>query len=111
MTSSRITSRENPLIKTVRLVAKQSRKSPPDLVLAEGVRVLEEVLASGHEIEFVIISDGYGSSEREARLLDAFSHRPVRVLRSPPLFAQRNIRRLESSRRHRFGQGPRTFHL
>jgi TrmH family RNA methyltransferase len=83
MDISRITSRENPLIKKMRLAAAQSRKCPPDLLLAEGIRVLEEALASGNEIEDVLISDGFGSSEREARLINSFGRRNLRVTQAP----------------------------
>jgi TrmH family RNA methyltransferase len=89
MTTRRITSRDNPLIKTIRLVAMQSRKSPPDLVLAEGVRVLEEAAVSGHAIEFMLCSDDFGSSEREARLLEVLTGRGVRVVRAPLALLER----------------------
>ena len=33
---------DHPLAKKIRLVARRARRAPPDLVLAEGIRVLEE---------------------------------------------------------------------
>lgn len=79
MQISRITSRDNPIIKTARMVASQSRKAPPDIVLAEGIRVLEEVLKSGHPIECVVVADGFGSDERESRFVRGVSDRHVRI--------------------------------
>jgi TrmH family RNA methyltransferase len=75
----RLTSKSNPLIRMVRLVASQARKAPPDLVLAEGLRVLEEATSSRFPIELVLVSDGYGSSRRESALLSAWSRMNIRT--------------------------------
>lgn len=65
------------------MVSTQSRKAPPDLVLAEGIRVLEEAVKSGHEIDSAFFHDDFGSSAREARLINTFRSRSIRVMRAP----------------------------
>ncbi len=45
--------------------------------MAEGIRVLEEVLNAGSEIEAVILSERFGSPGRERRLLDAWLSKKV----------------------------------
>ena len=79
----RITSRNNPLVKTIRLVASQARRAPPDLVMAEGVRSLEEVLCTGHKVEAVLLSDAFGQSDRERSLLAAWKSAGVKVWSAP----------------------------
>jgi RNA methyltransferase, TrmH family len=74
-----LTSRDNPLLRTFRLVASGSRRAPKRLVLAEGVRILEEVEKSGHDIEAVVVSDGFGSPQREQSLCDRWFSRKIRV--------------------------------
>jgi len=84
-----LSSARNPLLKTVRLVAAQSRRAPPDLVLAEGLRVLEEASASGHTITSAILSGEFGTTPRQQALVAGWSaagtpmyHAGVNVLRS-----------------------------
>jgi len=72
-------SRANPLLKTIRLVSSGSRRAPKRLVLAEGIRVLEEVEKAGLEIEAVVLSDDFGKILREKELLDRWLVRGVRV--------------------------------
>jgi len=72
----------NPLLKTVRLVAVRSHRAPPDLVLAEGLRVLEEVAASGHTITTAVLSDEFGSTPRQHALVSAWSNAGVRLYRA-----------------------------
>ena len=40
---------DHPLAKKIRLVASRARRAPPDLVLAEGIRVLEEATAAARD--------------------------------------------------------------
>jgi TrmH family RNA methyltransferase len=77
-----IASKSNPMIKTIRQVADQARSAPPDLVLAEGIRLLEEAVASGLEIEALLISEGFGRADRERSLLDTLSRTRVRGFRA-----------------------------
>jgi TrmH family RNA methyltransferase len=79
---SQLTSRDNPLLKTIRLISSGSRRAPNQLVLAEGIRVLEEATRSKYEIEAVIFSESFGSSEREQALLQAWLNRGVRLFRT-----------------------------
>jgi len=69
MPFTEITSKANPFVKKLRLAALQSRRAPAHLVLAEGIRVLEEAIAAGREIEGVMFSEGFGGGRREKALL------------------------------------------
>lgn len=77
-----LTSRDNPLVREIRLGAAQSRRSSPDVVVAEGTRVLEEAEAAGTGIEAVLVSEGFGADERERALLDSWMARKVPVRRA-----------------------------
>ena len=77
-----LSSAQNPLLKTARLVASRSRRAPPDLVLAEGLRVLEEATASGHTITAAMITEGFGATPRERALIEAWSTAGVRMYRA-----------------------------
>jgi TrmH family RNA methyltransferase len=79
-----LTSHDNPLVRTVRLVAAQARRAPADLVLAEGLRVLEEATMAGCSLEAALVSQDFGSSPREKKLLDTWSERCVPVRRAAP---------------------------
>jgi TrmH family RNA methyltransferase len=72
----------NPLIKTARLVASRSRRAPPDLVLAEGLRVLEEATTSGHAITAVILSEDFGATPRQQTLIASWSAAGIRLYRA-----------------------------
>ncbi len=77
MTVSQLTSRDNPLLKTIRLVSSGSRRAPKQLVVAEGIRILEEVNNSGCEIEAAVFSAHFGSVQRERLLLEWWQSRGV----------------------------------
>jgi len=79
MTISRLVSKQNPLLKTIRLVVAGSRRAPEDLVAAEGVRVLEEALRAGCKIESAVLSEHFGSAERERHLLKAWISQGIPV--------------------------------
>ncbi len=82
MSSPVINSKDNPLVRTVRHVAQQSRHSPPELVVAEGVRVLEEAASAGCRPEAALVSEDFGGDPREARLLDHWQYQRVMVRRA-----------------------------
>lgn len=67
-----LTSKDNPLLKKIRLLSSGSRRAPSGLVIAEGMRVLAEVEACGCALEAVLISDGFGSSKNEEALLNGW---------------------------------------
>ena len=77
----RLTSKDNPLIKKIRLVASQGRKAPADLVLVEGLRSLEEVACARCSIEAVLLSETFGANSRENQLLEAWTSAGVRLYR------------------------------
>ncbi len=72
-----LTSPSNPLLRTIRLVAEQARRAPAELVVAEGVRTLEEALNAGLEIRAAVISERCGHSERESELLSHLQDLPA----------------------------------
>ena len=82
MNLNQLRSKDNFVLKLVRLVASQARRAPQDLVLAEGVRCVEEAIGANRIIEAVLCSEGFGIAEREAKLLDALSHLNVRLYRT-----------------------------
>jgi len=81
MTAQPLTSKDNPLLKSIRLVSSGARRAPKQLVIAEGLRVLEEVQRSAFEVEAVVCSEPFGSLPREAALLHRFDERHTRLYR------------------------------
>jgi TrmH family RNA methyltransferase len=79
MTVSKLTGRNNPILKTIRLVSSDSRRAPKQLIVAEGVRVLEEACRTGQTIDAVVLSEHFGDTERERDLLAAWSEKHVRI--------------------------------
>jgi len=77
-----LTSRTNPVIQTLRLVASVSRRAPKDLVAAEGIRVLEEIETRGAPVQAVVLSEGFGLAPREKGLLDRWNAGKVRLYRT-----------------------------
>ena len=82
MALSQLTGKNNRLFKTIRLVSSGSRQAPDGLVLAEGIRVLEEAQRSGCSFEAVVFSEHFGSDPRERRLLDEWRSKRVRLYRT-----------------------------
>ena len=80
MSFPEITSKENPLVRRIRLVASGSRRAPRDLVLAEGLRVLEE--AAEHSIDAVVISERFGKRDREQLLISRLRSKSVKIYRA-----------------------------
>ncbi len=85
----RVTSKENPLVKTIRLVASQARRAPADLVLVEGIRSLEEAGAAGHPFEGVLVSDSFGAGSREITLLEHWKSSGIKVYRAADTLVSR----------------------
>jgi TrmH family RNA methyltransferase len=81
MPAARLTGKNHPVIRRMRAVAAQARRAPPDLVLAEGLRVLEEALRSPWPVEALAASASFGRSPREAALLSACEQAGARIFR------------------------------
>ncbi len=80
MTSvARLTSKNNSLLRKIRLLASCSRRAPDDIVLAEGTRVLLEATLSRHSIEAVVFSEKFGSDSREQTLLQYWHSRKIQL--------------------------------
>jgi RNA methyltransferase, TrmH family len=77
MTVSPLTSKDNPLLKTIRLIVSGSRRAPVQLAAAEGIRVLEEVNRIGCEIKAVVVAEHFGSTAREKKLLASWLSRGI----------------------------------
>ena len=82
MTVLQLTSRDNPLLKKFRLVSSGSRRAPKELVIAEGIRVLEEAERAASDIDAVVVSADFGSVPRERALLDHWLSRGVRLCKT-----------------------------
>ena len=82
MTIAQLTSRENALFRTIRLISSGSRRAPEELVVAEGIRVLQEIDKCGCRIDTVLLSEGFGDSSKEEALLDGWLARNVRICRT-----------------------------
>lgn len=77
-----LTRKDSPVLKKIRLVSSQARRAPPELVLAEGVRTLEEAARARWPVEILILSEKFGSSLREMELLSMWESAgiaPIRV--------------------------------
>ncbi|MEJ2245889.1 MAG: RNA methyltransferase [Acidobacteriota bacterium] len=78
-TATHLTSRENPLLKKIRLLVSGSGRAPEELVVAEGNRVLHEVSQSGRDIEAVVFSESFGRETHERVLLEDWHNRRIRL--------------------------------
>jgi len=83
MSTRSLTSKNNPVVKTVRLLATQARRAPAELTLVEGVRSVEEVLRANIEISTVLISDNFGDSERGLRLREVLVQSGLKIYQIP----------------------------
>jgi TrmH family RNA methyltransferase len=81
MTFPELTSKDNPILKTIRGISTGSPKASELLVAIEGVRILEEAVLSGSKIETVVISEHFGKDSRERNLLDSWQSAKVRIYR------------------------------
>ncbi len=76
-----LTSRNNPLIKEIRSLSTQKRKSASGLVLAEGLRVLDEARHAHCDIRVILIREEFGARLEEERALNEWKEDGVRTLR------------------------------
>ncbi len=83
MSPIHLSSKHNSVVKLMRAVAVQSHRAPSDLLLAEGIRALEEVSKAGCYVEAALISDSFGNESREAKLLEAWADTNVDLYRVP----------------------------
>jgi RNA methyltransferase, TrmH family len=81
MTFPELTSRDNPILKTIRKISSRSPKSSELWVPIEGVRILEEATLSGCKIEAAVISEHFGDDSRERNLLNSWQAAKVRIYR------------------------------
>ena len=66
----KIASRDNARLK----LARRAREGQTDdLIFVEGLRLAEEALRSGIQIEFCIVTPNFGRDERETELLGSLS--------------------------------------
>ena len=82
MKISHLLSRDNSLFKTIRLISSGARRAPAGLVIAEGVRVLEEVNKTSYKVEAVVFSEQFGLTERERALYNSWLSRGVRLCKT-----------------------------
>jgi RNA methyltransferase, TrmH family len=82
MTIPQLRSKDNPLFKMIRLVSSGARRAPKQLVIAEGIRVLEEVAKADHEIEAVVFSEDFGANPKEKKLLEQWISKKIRVYKT-----------------------------
>ncbi len=82
MTVVQIRSSQNPLFKTARLISMRSKRAPQELVLAEGLRVLEEAVRSGCSVAAAIMTEDFGETHREEALVRSFESAGVRLYRT-----------------------------
>lgn len=76
MTLPQLTSKQNPLLKKIRHLASAAHGP---LLVAEGIRVLEEANRAGCGLEAAVISDAFGSAPREQALLADWQSRGIRI--------------------------------
>lgn len=80
--------KHHPLLRKIRLIASQARRAPADLVVAEGIRTLEEATRAPRVIETVLVSENFGFHAREKSLLIAWQERDIKPLRLPERLLQ-----------------------
>ena len=79
MTCTRLTGKDNPLIKTLRKLGRNPEKESGGQIAIEGVRVLEEAENAGCSIEAVVITENFGKEPRENNLLERWHARNIRI--------------------------------
>ena len=77
-----LTSKENSLLKSIRLAASEARRSAREYVVAEGLRAVREAARSGHVLEAVLISQNFASSAEETATLAEWLPRHVHIRRT-----------------------------
>ena len=78
-----ISSKDNPLLRKIRVVAAQARRAPEDWVVVEGIRALEEASAFS-EVGSVLISENFGRQARGQMLVERWiANSRTRVYQAP----------------------------
>jgi len=76
---TRLTGKDNSLLKTLRKINRSPRNASGELMAIEGIRVLVEAEKAGCEIEAVVIADGFGKEPREINLIERWLSRGIRI--------------------------------
>jgi TrmH family RNA methyltransferase len=79
MTYTRLTGKDNLLLKTLRKLSRNPEDDSGGRMAIEGVRILEEAENSSCAIEAVVITENFGKEPREKKLLDRWQTRGIRV--------------------------------
>ena len=79
LTYTRLTGKDNQLLKTLRKLNRNPEKSSGGLMAIEGVRVLEEAENSVCEVDAAVITEGFGNESREKNLLERWRARGIRI--------------------------------
>ena len=79
VTYTRLTGKDNPLLKTLRKLNRNPEPESGGHMAIEGVRVLEEAENAGCEIDAVVITENFGNETREKELLERWRAREIRI--------------------------------
>ena len=79
MIYTRLTGKDNPLLKALRKLNRNPEKCDGEQMAIEGVRMLEEAENAGCEIDAIVITEGFGNETREIKLLERWRARRIRV--------------------------------
>ncbi len=80
MATTQITSTKNPLIKGIRALADRDIQESDDRLVVEGVRMIEEVLASGVAVEVILYDPTAMTGPRAVAVLDRARQQGVRLV-------------------------------
>lgn len=80
MTPPQITSTKNPLIKSLRALADRDIQESDDRLVVEGVRMIEDVLASGVSVEVILYDPAAMTGPRALAVLDRARQQGVRLV-------------------------------
>jgi TrmH family RNA methyltransferase len=84
MVTPQITSTKNALVKRIRALADRDRRESDDRLVVEGVRMIEEVLASGAPVELLLYDPKAATGPRAAVLLERARGLGVRLVTATP---------------------------
>lgn len=76
----KITSRANPLIKSLRLLKSRGRKSESGIFICEGIKLAEEAIKSESEIRYIIISPRFDESKAKNITLNRIERLKVDIV-------------------------------
>lgn len=80
MAAPQITSTKNPLIKSLRALADRDVQEPDDRLVVEGVRMIEDILASGVAVEVILYDPTAMTGPRAVAVLDRARRQGVRLV-------------------------------